>query len=238
MIQSFKKFLNEVFISPNNGSKYGQVIFLVGGAASGKSTAIAKYIDDSSYKIVNPDDVKILVSKAADKGIKGFEDMKGIDINTPSGSKKMHDFIYQNKLSSKKSKLITADPSRSVLPNLLFDRTFAWAGEFSKISRSLIRYGYKARDIHVIFVFTDINIALDANRNRKRTLPDDVIVSTSKGAKARFLELFFGRAKGAPANGDYYIIVNHGDKVIKVKSAGKRIDKAGLIARKVASILQ
>ena len=238
MIKSFKKFITEVFISPNNGSNYGQVIFLVGGAAAGKSTAIAKYIDDSSYKVVNPDDVKSLVSKAAQKGLKGFEDMRDVDINTPAGSKKMHDFIYQNKLASKKSKLITADPNRSVLPNLLFDRTFSWAGEFSKISRSLLRAGYKARDIHVIFVFTDINIALDANRNRKRTLPDDVIISTAKGAKARFLELLFGRAKGAPANGDYYIIVNHGKQVIKVKSAGKRMDKSGVIARKVAAVLQ
>jgi len=236
-MKSFKKFLHEVFISPRKGAKYGQVIFLVGGAATGKSTAVRRFIDSSSYKVINPDNVKELISKAAKKGYPAFASMKGVDPDTPEGSQQLHQFILQTKLSSKKAKLLTKGAGRSVLPNLLFDRTFSWAGEFKKISRNLIKSGYKAENIHVVFVFTDVNLALKRNLERARTLPDEVIVSTNKGARARFVELFFGRAKGAVANGDYYIIINRGDRVVKVKSAGKRVDRGGMIAAKVASML-
>lgn len=56
-MKSFLQYLEEAYISPNNGAKYGQVIFLVGGAASGKSTAIRNFIDSASYKTLNPDDI-------------------------------------------------------------------------------------------------------------------------------------------------------------------------------------
>ena len=64
-MRSFRRFLAEAFISPNQGANYGQIIFLVGGAGSGKSTAIRNLIDASKYKTVNPDDVKRLMQKAA-----------------------------------------------------------------------------------------------------------------------------------------------------------------------------
>lgn len=234
-MKTFKNFLNELWISPNNGAKYGQVIFLVGGAASGKSTAIKKFIDDRMYRTLNPDDVKQLVATAAGRGMPAFSDVKGADPNTPEGSKRLHNFIFKTKISSRKSKLLTAPQGRSVLPNLLFDRTFSFAGEFKKISQSLIRAGYKPNDIHTVFVFTDVDVALKRNRERKRTLPDEVIVQSSSGAKARFTELLFGRAKGAVTNGDWYIIFKDG--AMQIKKAGKRLDKESSIATRVADLL-
>ena len=229
--------LDEAFISPNNGAKYGQVIFLVGGAASGKSTAIRNFIDAGSYKVLNPDDTKKLIVRAAQKGSPAFADLKDVDPNTPEGSAELHNYIWKTKISSKRSKLVTTDQNRSELPNLLFDRTFAFAGEFQKISQSLVRAGYQPKNIHVVYVFTDIDVALDRNRNRQRTLPDDVIIKSARGSKQNFLDLFFARAKGAVANGDYFLIFKGGKDYIKVKSSGKRIDRAGDIAKKVIKIL-
>ena len=85
-MKSFLQYLEEAYVSPNNGAKYGQVIFLVGGAASGKSTAIRKFIDSASYKTINPDDVKDLMRKASKRGIKGFEDLAGVDHTHSKGS--------------------------------------------------------------------------------------------------------------------------------------------------------
>jgi len=239
-LKSFLRHLQELFISPNNGAKYGQVIFLVGGAAAGKSTAIKQYIDAGSYKVLNPDDVKALIVKAATKGIPAFRELQGVDPNTPEGSQKVHKFILKTKISSKKAKLLTS-PSRGketkYLPNIMYDRTFSFAGEFKKISQNLIRAGYKAKNIHTIFVFTDVNIALKRNRERARTLPDDVIVQSATGAKARFSELFFGRAKGAMTNGDWYIVFDRGKSSLQVKRAGQRPEKVGKMALKVAEIL-
>ena len=236
-MKSFKEYLEEVWIAPSNGAKYGQVIFLVGGAAAGKSTAVKKFIDASSYKVLNPDDTKELIAKAAERGSPAFKELQGVDPNTPEGSQELHKFIRKTKISSKRSRLVTANSGKSVLPNIIYDRTFSFAGEFKKISQSLIRAGYKAENIHVVFVFTDVNIALERNRTRTRTLPDEVIIQSARGAKERFTELFFGRTKGAVANGEYHIIINRGSDAIKVKDAGKRIDRESEIAKKVGKLL-
>ena len=66
-MKSFLQYISEAFVSPNNGAKYGQAIFLVGGAASGKSTAIRKFIDSASYKTINPDGVKDLMRQAREQ---------------------------------------------------------------------------------------------------------------------------------------------------------------------------
>lgn len=239
-MKSFLHYLIELFISPSNGAKYGQVIFLVGGAASGKSTAIRKFIDAGSYKIINPDDTKALIAKAAAKGLPAFKELKGIDPNTPEGSQKLHKFILKTKISSKKAKLITPagrGDKTKYLPNIMYDRTFSFAGEFKKISQSLIRAGYKAENIHVIYLMTDVKIALKRNRERDRTLPDDVIVQSTRGAKERFTELYFGRTSGAVSNGDWYILFNRGVSSLKIKQAGQRPDTAGSVALKVAKVL-
>ena len=234
-MKSFLQYLNEAFISPNNGAKYGQVIFLVGGAASGKSTAIRKFIDSGSYKVINPDDVKALMKKAAEKGLEGFSDLAGVDPHAPEGAAKFHDRMLATRLSSRYSRRLTSDPTRSELPNLLFDRTFSFAGEIEKISQSLIRYGYKPNNIHIVYVFTDVEVALDQNRNRDRKLKDEIIVSTNKGAKRNFIDLLFQRMRAAPVNGDYYMVVN--DQVVSIKKSGKRLDREGAIARKVLNII-
>jgi hypothetical protein len=236
-MKSFSKYLSEAYISPNNGAKYGQVIFLVGGAASGKSTAIRKFINSGSYKTLNPDGIKDLMRQASERGMKGYEDLAGVDPNTPKGAATYHKKMRDADLSSRYSKRIMTDPNRSsdAYPNLLFDRTFSYAGEIEKISKSLIRYGYKSENIHVVYVFTDVNIALNRNRERSRTLADDIVVQSTKGAKRNFIDLLFQRMKAAPVNGDFYMIVN--ERVISIKKSGKRVDRSGEVAKKVARTL-
>ena len=234
-MKSFKQYISEAFISPNNGARYGQVIFLIGGAASGKSTAIKKFIDSGSYKIVNPDDVKALMLRAAEKGLSGFSDLAGVNPNEPEGAAKVHARMRDTRISSRYSRRLTNDPTRSELPNLLFDRTFSFAGEIEKISQSLKRSGYDPKNIHIVYVFTDMEVALDQNRKRERTLGDDIIVMTGKGAKKNFIDLLFQRMRGAPVNGDYYMVVNN--QVISIKKSGKRLDREGAIARKVLDII-
>ena len=57
------------------------------------------------------------------------------------------------------------------------------------------------------------------------------------GARKEFMNLFFKRAKGAVANGDYYIIINRGESIIQVKKAGQTIDRSDAVAKKVANLL-
>jgi hypothetical protein len=202
-MRTFKQHLNEIHISPRNGAKHGQVIFLVG---SGKSTATRKYINTTNYKIINPDNLKALLIKAGND----------------KDSSKVHNFMKDKKIGSKRAKTMMSNLKSSntkYLPNLLFDRTFSFAGEFNKISQELLSAGYRPENIHVVYGMTDVEIA------------------TNKGSIKEFTRLFFNRAKGAMSNGDYYIIINRGQSSIQVKKAGSRIDRASAISKKVSSLL-
>jgi dephospho-CoA kinase len=239
-MQTFKQHLNEIHISPRNGAKYGQVIFLVGGAGSGKSTATKSFINTTNYKILNPDDLKALLVQAGNKGSKSFKAMKGVNPNTPKGASKVHNFMRDKKIGSKRARTMMRNLKSSktkYLPNLLFDRTFSFAGEFKKISQELFAAGYRPENIHVVYVMTDVEMALERNKTRSRSLKKDVVIGTNKGAMKEFTRLFFNRAKGAMANGDYFIIINRGQSSIQVKQAGKRIDRASIVSKKVASLL-
>ena len=86
-----------------------------------------------------------------------------------------------------------------------------------------------------MYVFTDVKIALKRNRERSRTLADDIIVQSAKGAKRNFIDLLFQRMKSAPVNGDFFMIVN--ERVIAIKKSGKRVDRSGDVVKKVARTL-
>ena len=237
-MKSFQQYLEEMYISPKRGAKYGQVIFLVGGAGSGKSTATRKFINTTNYKILNPDDLKKLMIRAGKKGIEPFKSVADVDPYSPEGAGKVHKFMRDTKIGSKRARTMTKGfKGRKNLPNLLFDRTFSFAGEFKNISQNLISVGYKPDDIHVVFIMTDVEMAVKRNATRKRSLKPEVIRGTNLGARKEFMNLFFKRAKGAVANGDYYIIINRGESIIQVKKAGQTIDRSDAVAKKVANLL-
>ena len=85
----------------------------------------------------------------------------------------------------------------------------------------LIEAGYKPKNIHIVFVMTDVEIAVERNRSRDRTIPDEVVMRTNRGARINFYRLFFkGSQATALVDGDYYVVINRGAEIVKVKSAG------------------
>ena len=55
--------LDEKLIMVNNGAKYGQVIFLAGGAGSGKGFAIKNFLEGEKFKVRDVDEWKKLSQK-------------------------------------------------------------------------------------------------------------------------------------------------------------------------------
>ena len=49
-MQSFGSFLTEKLIVVGKGAKYGQIVFLAGGAGSGKGFAISNFLEGSKFK--------------------------------------------------------------------------------------------------------------------------------------------------------------------------------------------
>ena len=240
-MKSFKQYIEEAYISPNGGVKFGQVIFLVGGAASGKSYATMKAINSKSYKIINPDEVKKLVLAVSAAG-KGFSDAKGLDMYNTKQGQILQKYIGGKRLNSKRIKALLGDKNRRQLPNLIFDQTFSWKDEIKSRADKLIEAGYKKENLHVVYVFVDIDIALKQNRERKRTLPDDVIINTGRGSKKTFTKLVQGKMEGADnVDGEYHIIFrskNNEPTSMQVKKSGKPVISDGAIALQVALLLK
>jgi hypothetical protein len=60
--------LEDKLILYNNGAKYGQVVFLAGGAGSGKGFAISNFMQGEDFKIRDVDELKIAFQKLDDLG--------------------------------------------------------------------------------------------------------------------------------------------------------------------------
>ena len=56
--ETYTELLSERLISFNNGKKTGQIVFLAGGAGSGKGFAISNFMDASSFKVRDVDEWK------------------------------------------------------------------------------------------------------------------------------------------------------------------------------------
>jgi len=259
MMRRFQKFLQEKLIIPGKGKRYGQVVILAGGAAGGKTYAKNHFIRSEDYKVINPDDVKAFMVALANKGSEHFKAVKGLDPDDPDDAQRIHKTMNDMQLGSKKRAVMYADnPNRSELPNLMFDRTLSWDTELTSITRKLVKAGYKQKNIHVIWVLTDFRFALVANKERKRTLADEIILFTHKGAKTSIVNFLFGRTS-ALANGEVYVIFGGPEntmyyvdrkgkpldgqdgrviaiqdfKYIKVKESGKKPDRTGDIIKKL-----
>ena len=57
-MKKFSQFLTEKLILISNGKKYGQIVFLVGGAGSGKGFALANFMEKEKFKVRDVDEWK------------------------------------------------------------------------------------------------------------------------------------------------------------------------------------
>ena len=54
-MRSFKQHLEEKVIVLGRGARYGQVVFLAGGAGSGKGFAISNFLEGTKFKVRDVD---------------------------------------------------------------------------------------------------------------------------------------------------------------------------------------
>ena len=82
-------------VNLGGGAKYGQIVLLMGGAGSGKSTATRRFVNTRGYKVINPNDIKELIVRAADRGVPEFAEMKGDDPFSREGSQIVHRYLIK-----------------------------------------------------------------------------------------------------------------------------------------------
>lgn len=241
--KQFKQDLNEVLITLGNKAypKFGNIVILAGGAGSGKG-----YVQENLLgiegKVLDVDALKKLAMSAPGiiKAVKAKygKDISKFNLARPDDVKELHAIVKDMNLADNKNKalfasILAGDPDRK--PNIIFDVTLDSFAKFKKITAQVSQLGYKKENIHIVWVVNDVRMAMEQNRGRERVVPEDILISTHKGASTT-MDKVIGLSKGLSQYMDGAIVFafnKKGDdstvnisKEVNIKDLKKRLKKA------------
>jgi len=246
--------LDEKLILYNNGKKYGQIVFLAGGAGSGKGFARKQFMGAESFKVRDVDELKSqfmelsrldkfttkeLLAKYGrklpdkwknvaqkimiDQGIK----ISKFDLKNSEHVELLHFLVKATGAKEKTLDSMLNGAKIGKLPNILFDITFKDLDEFNRVVPDLLRVGYEPRNIHLTWVLTDYKVAIENNKNRSRTVADDILLQTHQGA-ARTVYALVKDGTPPEINGRVDVILNNKENTIAFKNPdGSTIKRVG-----------
>jgi hypothetical protein len=232
--------LVEKLINYNNGAKYGQIVFFAGGAGSGKGFAIKNFINNVDFKIRDVDELKLAFQRLDDlkkftteelllkykdnlsaSDLKFIEDhvlskgysLRDLNLKTPEHVYALHVLVAATGIKDKTLDLLLKNADRNTLPNIIFDTTFKDTKEIDETVPKLLEMGYKSSDIHLTWVLTNFEIAIENNAGRSRVVPADIMLKTHSGAAKTIMSL---ARDGLPEsiNGGFYVILNNPENTI------------------------
>jgi len=187
--------------------KFGNVVIMAGGAGSGKGFIKDKLLGLEGA-IFDVDALKTLAAKVPVIR-KKIKDEMGLDLEMisqnlkdPNNVAQLHQIIgdYLD-IPNKKQKafftsVLSADMERK--PNIIFDVTLKDLYKLENITRRVSMFGYDTKNIHIVWVVNDIEVAKAQNQNRDRVVPTEILINTHRGASSTMAD-----------------IVNMGDKIKK-----------------------
>lgn len=171
--------------------KYGHIVLMAGGAGSGKGFVLGNLVGVEG-KVFDVDELKTLASKtpaikkrvAQELGV-DLEDLAS-NLKNPENVGKLHDIMGDYlKIDKRKEQafyrgVLTAPADRK--PNIIFDMTLKSLDKLDKIARDAAMLGYDKKNIHIVWVVNDIEVAQQQNKARARTVPSEILVNTHRGA--------------------------------------------------------
>jgi len=226
----------------NNGAKYGQIVFLAGGAGSGKGFAVQHFMQGSDFKIRDVDELKIafqkldalgkfttqdLLDKYGDKISERDKDlikkelidkklrMNQLDLRTPTHVYILHVLVRATDVKNKTLDLMLTGAEKGQLPNLIFDSTFKEVEDMTSVLPKLFEAGYEPKNIHVSWVLTNYQIAIKNNKSRTRVVPEDILLATHAGAAQTVYNLVTN-AMPPTVQGGIYVILNNPENTIYI----------------------
>ncbi len=253
--------IDEKLITFSNRAPYGQIVFMAGGAGSGKGFAIDNFIDSAGFRVRDVDEMKKAIGKldqlgkfSVDKWYKKYgknlsakpgksgglspkahvEEFvlgKGMsisdiskDLKNPNNVASLHYIVDAMGLKDKwLIAMLSGKDNKETLPNLLFDITAKKVSSITDVIKPLIANGYDSKNIHLIWVLSNFHVAIKANKDRDRMVPEDILLQTHEGAGKTMWEVM---TKILPKglNGRIDVILNkYAETVPFVDSNGKPI---------------
>ena len=207
-----EKYLEEKLIMYNQGKRYGQIVFLAGGAGSGKGFAIRNFMEKEKFKVRDVDEWKRAFMKMADLQGK-YPEIKGLKLSNSRDVAKIHMFVKKLGIKEKSIDLMLADANSRHLPNIMFDITMKDANDIDQYMPKLIKAGYDAKNIHLTWVLTNYAVAIINNQNRERVVADDIMLLSHEGAATSMYEVIKGKLPRG-LNGSVRVILNNLENTI------------------------
>ena len=248
-MKKFSQFLTEKLILISNGKKYGQIVFLVGGAGSGKGFALANFMEKEKFRVRDVDEWKSLLQRMArleddpvrwaqmKAGVGGskinperYKEIKDLDLRDPADVFKFHKWVEKLGIKSKTLDTMlayTAGKDKGTLPNIMFDITAKVLNDIAKFMPQILNAGYDPANIHIVWVLTNYYVALSNNLDikRGRIVPEDIMLWTHKGASQTMFDYIQGKGKKLAINGAIHVILNNRENTVYWgNDKGEKID--------------
>ena len=138
-----------------------KAFFLAGGPGSGKSYVVRKTTGGTGLRVVNSDDAfESLLQKA------------GLSLKMPPEEEEPRDIVRD------RAKKITAKRQANYIEGrigLIIDGTGRDYDKITKQATKLKQLGY---DVHMIFVNTSLDVALQRNAARPRSVPESIVTKS------------------------------------------------------------
>jgi len=212
------KQLDEKLIMYNNGARYGQVVFLAGGAGSGKGFAVKNFMEGDKFKVRDVDEYKKAYLKLNDMTNR-YPELKGLNLRNKEDVFKLHAFVKRKGIKDNTLNMMLNDlkqmgsAQKGTLPNIIFDITLKEVGDITEVLPLLREFGYDPKNIHLTWILTNYKTAIVNNRSRDRVVPEDILLGTHEGARDSMIGFI---KKGTPrgVNGQVNVILNNPDLTI------------------------
>lgn len=144
-----------------------KAFFLAGGPGSGKSYVVRKTTGGTGLRVVNSDDAfETMLTKA------------GLSLKMPDEEQVPRDAVRD------RAKRVTAKRQEGYLDGrigLIIDGTGREYDKIAKQATELKQLGY---DVHMIFVNTSLDVALERNAQRDRSVPEPIAVKSWKDVQS------------------------------------------------------
>lgn len=183
--------------------KSGQILILAGGAGSGKGFASKKVLAFEGKRF-DVDELKEKMIKGNSKIIcQKFKEQKGrditsLDLSNPADTSILHDFVEKNGYDHKviqqfinaQNRDLKKDTSFSGLKqNIIFDVTLKKISKLETIYKYATEAGYEKKNIHIVWILNDMEVAMQNNQERPRVVAKDILIDTHEGASLTMHDL-------------------------------------------------
>ena len=219
--------LYEKLVVFNGGAKYGQIVFMSGGAGSGKGFASKSFMESEKFKTRDVDEwKKAYLELAKLKDIN--PELKNLDLKNGDDVFKLHKFVKDRGTKDRTLDLLLSDVKADRLPNIIFDITGKEMSDFEDVIPRLIETGYSAKNIHLAWILTDFKVAYTANLTRERVVPAQVFLDTHIGAAKTMQSLIDRKKMPEGADGRFVVVMNNRENTIVFNTGdvvkGRKVD--------------